>query len=285
MAHDERLIQVAAECPEAALLWPWLITYFDDWGRAEANTLRLKARLFPMNPLVTVELLDRTLELYARVGLIILYEHGGKRYMAIPATKWYKYQTHIRKNRRPGKDKMESDYPPPPGEEQSAETPQIPAGNRGEERGPVPSTLPPFHPTPSTPPNPPTGGEAAAGVLVDEQEPIVVVATHYRERIGLLSPGMFHALDEWLDKGMAPEVLMAAIDETAAARDAGEVRRSVDGLLKSKLRDWYNLGIRTAADLQARARADPEPMDPVAAILADVDAWEQRYRGGVSGDT
>src|SRR5690606_31183296 len=85
--------------------------------------------------------------------------------------------------------------------------------------------------------------------------------------------------------GVARGLLVAALDESAAARDAGKVRRSVDGLLKSKLRDWYNLGIRTAADLQARARADPEPMDPVAAILADVEAWEQRYRGGVSGDT
>src|SRR5690606_20052022 len=118
-------------------------------------------------------------------------------------------------------------------------------------------------------------------------EPIVVVATHYRERIGLLSPGMFHALDEWLDKGMAPEVLMAAIDETAAARDAGEVRRSVDGLLKSKLLDWYNLGIRTAADRQARVRADPHSpdYDPVAVILARADEWERQYKGVAGGDS
>lgn len=154
MAHDERLIEVAAESPEAALLWPWILTHFDDWGRAEANTLRMKAKLFPMNPLVTVDLLERTLALFASVGLIVLYEREGKRYMAIPSEKWYKYQTHIRRERRPGKDKLASDFPPPPDDVQEVggdsalpqEPPRTPAGMRGESRFPVPSpsTLPPF---------------------------------------------------------------------------------------------------------------------------------------------
>lgn len=121
-----------------------------------------------------------------------------------------------------------------------------------------------------TPPNPPKGGEAAGG---DNQDPAVLVASHYRERIGLLSSGIFGEFERWLRDGMAPDVLMAAIDETAAARDAGEVRKSIDGLLKSKIRDWYNRGIRTLDDLQRSLKAHAMPTGPPATGVPNADAY------------
>ena len=36
MSVDERIADIAVENPVAALMWPWFITGFDDWGRMEA---------------------------------------------------------------------------------------------------------------------------------------------------------------------------------------------------------------------------------------------------------
>lgn len=137
MSNDERLIDVAEVDPQAALIWPWIITAFDDWGRAIASPKRLKSSIFPMIETVSSEIVEKSLNLYQIHGLIQLYEADGKPYMCIPAEKWYKYQTHMnRTNRRPGKDKMKSDYPDP------QDPPQTPTGISGEMRGPVPSPSP-----------------------------------------------------------------------------------------------------------------------------------------------
>lgn len=149
---DEKLIEVAERDPQAALLWPWFLTVFDDWGRAEANSKRLKVSVFPAISNVTYEDVERALTLYESVGLIELYEVGGKRYMAISPEKWYKYQTHMRKKRRPGKDKMTSNYPPPPSfQAEKAGENEFPVGPRGETRG---NAGTPWDPVPSPSPTP-----------------------------------------------------------------------------------------------------------------------------------
>lgn len=284
MAHDEKLIDVAAECPEAALLWPWLITHFDDWGRAEANPKRIKAQLFPMNDLVTPELIDKAISLFHQYGLLTHYEVDGKRYIAIEPEKWFKYQTHIHKSKR---ENDQSRFPAPPVAD-TRESSRHSASPRENRRGIAPSTLPPYHPspTPSPPPNPPTGDEEDGDdVATDDQERLAEVVAHYRERIGLLSPMMFQTLGDWLKDGIAPQVVVAAIDETAAARDDGRIKHSIDGWLKTVVRDWYNRGIRTAKDLAARARADPRSpeYDPIAVIRAKVAEWEREYQQGGDG--
>lgn len=111
MSEDEDITAVAEQNQLAALLWPWFLTAFDDWGRASANPSRLKAKVFPMNDMVTPDLIDVALQLYDKEGLISLYEVASKRYMAIAPDKWFKYQTHIRSEKRTS-DK--SSYPAPP---------------------------------------------------------------------------------------------------------------------------------------------------------------------------
>jgi hypothetical protein len=128
MSIDERLVEVAEADSQCALLWPWLLTAFDDWGRAEANAKRLKAQVFPMLDVVTPELVERALELFSNAGLITLYEVDGKRYMAVPADKWFKYQTHIRKEKR---ETDNSRYPAPPSEV-SHDDAQVRAGARDD---------------------------------------------------------------------------------------------------------------------------------------------------------
>lgn len=111
MSVDARLIDVGERSSLAALLWPWLLTAFDDWGRSEASIKRLKAQVFPMLAEVTLAVIDEALQLYAETGLITLYDVDGRRYMAIPAEKWFSYQTHIRSEKR---ERDSSRYPAPP---------------------------------------------------------------------------------------------------------------------------------------------------------------------------
>jgi hypothetical protein len=111
MSVDERLIEVAESDPQAVLLWPWILTVFDDWGRAEASPKRLKAQVFPCLPTVNHENIAAAIALYAEAGLIITYCVNSKPYMAIPQEKWYRYQTHIRGEKRGAEG---SRHPAPP---------------------------------------------------------------------------------------------------------------------------------------------------------------------------
>ncbi len=111
MAHDEKMFDLAESQPEAALIWPWMITWFDDWGRALASPKRIKSQLFPNIATVTLEMIDNAINAYAAVGLIELYEDSEHQYMAIPSVKWFKWQTHIRSEKRV---KDNSKFPPCP---------------------------------------------------------------------------------------------------------------------------------------------------------------------------
>jgi len=121
MSVDERVLAVAAEDPQAALLWPWLLLSFDDWGRADGEPRVLKARVFPGIPTVTPEYLDQVLALYERVGLLQRYWVDGHPYLAIPADRWYRYQSHIHQRRR---EPVQSRCPPPPSETAEREVPR-----------------------------------------------------------------------------------------------------------------------------------------------------------------
>jgi DnaD/phage-associated family protein len=113
MSADEDLDVVAEESPMAALVWPWILTFFDDWGRAAASSKRIKNSVFPsdaLSELITTEFIDESLILYHKHGLITLYEDGGKRFMFIDPDTWFKWQTHIRKEKR---DNDNSKHPAP----------------------------------------------------------------------------------------------------------------------------------------------------------------------------
>ncbi len=116
VSSDEQLWDIAdaegAAEPLIALLWPWFLPLFDDWGRAKASAKWIKAKAFPGNDLVTIELLEKALTQFAEHGLIQRYEVEGKAYMAVESEKWFRYQTHIRGEKRL---KDESPYPPAPG--------------------------------------------------------------------------------------------------------------------------------------------------------------------------
>ena len=147
---DEALMRVADENPVAALLWPWFLLILDDWGRGSANPRQLRARLFPENPAVTVELVSKAIDLFAAADLVLLYVVNGKRYVAIAADKWFRYQTHIRSEKR---TKDGSRFPAPPADV-ARDCVQTRADARdSRECCASPSALPPFCPSPSPSPS------------------------------------------------------------------------------------------------------------------------------------
>lgn len=99
MSVDESVSEIAEMDSTAALMWPWILTYFDDWGRAKASPREIKNSVFPANDLITTSIIANVLGLYDG-RLVQRYEIEGKPYMCINPDKWFKYQTHIRKEKR-----------------------------------------------------------------------------------------------------------------------------------------------------------------------------------------
>lgn len=109
MSIDEKIANIATENPVAALMWPWFITGFDDWGRMEAVPMKIKLSIFPAFP-YTAKDIEQAIELYSSNGLVFKYEVNGKLYIAIDPQKFYKYQTYIRGDKR---ETDNSNCPPP----------------------------------------------------------------------------------------------------------------------------------------------------------------------------
>lgn len=76
----------------------------------------------------------------------------------------------------------------------------------------------------------------------------------YHDHIGLMSPLHFERLRTWVEeRGMHPDVVVAAIEETARTATFPRIQ-----YLEGILRNWYNDGIRTTADLKLlQTPADP----------------------------
>ena len=162
MGLDSALVNVDDYAPDAtlALMWPWFVTALDDWGRAGADPRILKGQLFPLFDHITAGHIDAALAAYAEQGLIQLYEVEGRPYMAVEKEKWFRFQTHIHKEKR---EKDDSRIPPPPPRDPAHKNGSH-APNRGIARKPAenrasPSTL---HLPPTPPPSVPAANAAGA---------------------------------------------------------------------------------------------------------------------------
>lgn len=71
-------------------LWIGLITQADDAGRGDARAAIIKGRVFPLRDQVTVKGIADGLAALATIGLIALYEVGGRLYYVLP--NWAKHQ-------------------------------------------------------------------------------------------------------------------------------------------------------------------------------------------------
>lgn len=105
-----------------------------------------------------------------------------------------------------------------------------------------------------SPPGPPEGGSGApapseTGSTI--QEALQAVVEFYHRRIGLLGPVQYEKLRFWVEeKQVSPDVVAAAIEETAATAENPRIQY-VEGIL----RNWYNDGVRTLQDLISRSQS------------------------------
>ena len=96
---DEALASIAAVNPKVALMWPWFLIAFDDWGRVDGSTTKIKLSLFPAFPF-TNEDIDEAIRLFNEAGLVHVYYADGKRYLAVEPKKFYYYQSYISEKRK-----------------------------------------------------------------------------------------------------------------------------------------------------------------------------------------
>src|SRR5690606_6770653 len=87
------------------------------------------------------------------------------------------------------------------------------------------------------------------------QEALQAVVEFYHRRIGLLGPVQYEKLRFWVEeKQVSPDVVAAAIEETAATAEHPRIQY-VEGIL----RNWYNDGVRTLQDLIERNQGSRVP--------------------------
>lgn len=118
------------------------------------------------------------------------------------------------------------------------------------------------------------------------------VPRRYHQRMGMIGSGIYDKLKHWHEIGMSAGAIVAAIDVTAAAREEKRIRGHPDRYLDGVLRGFYNDGIRTVAQLQARAGPKSEE-EIIAEIIAkaaragedDQEAIEVILRRASGGDT
>ena len=110
ISTDKKIAILAEENPTAALMWPWIMTNLDDWGRMGADPVEVKLTVFPAFPFTSKDI-AKAISLYDKYGLAHYYEVDGKPYLAVNPDTYYKYQTYINKTR---KEKDESKIPAPP---------------------------------------------------------------------------------------------------------------------------------------------------------------------------
>lgn len=116
------------------------------------------------------------------------------------------------------------------------------------------------------------------------------VVAFYHQRIGMLGPTQFERLRFWLDEmGMSSDVVALAIEETV--QNAKTPRMNY---LEAVLRNWYNDGVRTVADLQrskqTRSSALPKRSEgsPNASAYESIDPdavrrWKEMYADEYDG--
>lgn len=105
-------------------------------------------------------------------------------------------------------------------------------------------------------------------------EDMQAVVQIYHKRIGLLGPTQYEKLRFWVEEmGMEGAVVALAIEETVRSADVPRI-----SYLEGILRNWYNDGIRTLADVHERKRASRVLSDSAAAGAPEGTPNADAYR-------
>ncbi|MGF7431069.1 hypothetical protein PQV03_09930 [Thermoanaerobacterium thermosaccharolyticum] len=320
MSIDEKIAQIAAEDPTIALMWPWFITGFDDWGRMEAAPLKIKLSIFPAFPF-TAKDIERAIDKYAEVGLVFKYVVEGHTYIAIEPEKYYKYQTYIRDNKR---ESDKSNCPAPENapwnsqnsadknkyaqeDNMSRNCAQVSVDNDKKHPSPSPSPSPSLSLSPSPSENISTS-EQSPDMPQKPQNEVKKSGKHiipvFSEDTIQFQLAMFmrQCILKNLPKARVPEPTIAGLKRWAYdidlmiridKRDPEEIRSLIDWshrdnfwraniLSPGKLREkWDTLTAHKMRNMQSKGRADPGEMPKnVAKALELVRKAEEEEKTG-----
>lgn len=100
ISSDPELAEVAKTNPTAALMWPWLCTALDDWGRLTGNPTKIKLTVFQAFPMFTEEVITASLRALHDVGLLHWYQVNGHPCIAVNPASFYRINTYIQQSRQ-----------------------------------------------------------------------------------------------------------------------------------------------------------------------------------------
>lgn len=250
MSRDEDLADIAENNPLLALMWPWFLTAFDDWGRLDVTSARqVKLDIFPAFPIST-ETVEEAINSFERVGIAYKYTVDNRRYLAIEPCKYYSYQTYIKDKKR---NEVNSKCPSPlnPPWENCAHCRAL-IINSADSRGFGTENVPSPSPSPSPSFN---EEEEKNNDVVEEKEKdkslhdenFKKVIQYYNKSIHPVTRPEAEQLSDWLNL-MEAEVIMYAIRE-AVTHSAFNL-----AYINSVLSDWLNQGIKTKDSIEALLR-------------------------------
>lgn len=248
MSADAEIAELTEYGLLPVLLYTWAIPHMDDWGRMTGESRQFKLLVCPALD-VTVKEVEEALQQITNVGLWMRYESEGKKYIAIPKSKWFKYQSYINKGKRD--NDRQSAFPRPPMDSEWQSSPPNTAdrrndsskdgGNTEEEQGePQIAVSPSPSPTPSPSPSPSPSKD-----INDDDEAYGRVMEFYQNNIGTMAPSQYEYVEDWL-KTYDADVLIYAI------------RRAVDqgvpkwAYVNKTLVAWQNSGAKTLKDCEAQ---------------------------------
>ena len=212
MGTDEDIADIAGENITAALMWPWFITGFDDWGRMEITSpMKIKLELFPSFPFDKNDIIS-AIDLFANAGLVFKYSVGNKNFIAIEPCKFYKYQPYIRASKRL-EDGSGCPIPVNAPWENCAHcraNSRTSAESREESRKNIPS------PSPSPSPSKDLGASGENSTELDILKTgFSDIKKVYDNSLGLMTQTPAEDVGHFLDDGIEPDVIIEAIKETA----------------------------------------------------------------------
>lgn len=265
MGLDEALIDIAATNPEAAMLWPWLLPYFDDWGRADASPRRIKGKIFPLFEHITPAAIEAALKHFADAKIITLYEVDGARYMCIDPVKWFAYQTHIHREKRitDGSRIPACSLFTPLNTANARETDSPPAQSRAIPRDSAQSRA---SPSPSPSPSPSQTREESTTTRDDQGASAPVVSFSKGKKTIITEPDPFANQTEE----------DAAIHQLLATHPhwESEARRRSEG--KQNPQAYFNACVLNWSRGEWAPPAAPVPVEPVRYVHFDHEANDRR---------
>lgn len=313
MGTDERIEQIAEKDQLSAMMWPWLLTAFDDWGRLDITSIgKIRLEIFPAFPKIKNSTITKAIDSYVSAGMVHRYQVGDRVYLAIRPTRWMKWQKYLQGSKRAS---AEAEIPAPTdaGWSEKEEDDMLiwltkpnersklrqvgsvcgEIGTVGNVCGQSPLSVPSPSPSPLTlvasEEEECAGARGDGGAHLEDYPPPPKCYGEYSLRIRPLDLAASDLLDNCMAKGMTDEMLCDFLRE--ANENGGKTLKYV----RVGLENCYEQGIRTLDDYKgalARWRAkeaqDAKP-EPVAMPTIDIDKAEEvlrrvRERNGKPGD-